>query len=74
MANSQITPPAGDRQHVPTDQAAPELCDGCGQPTDSMCWTDCGMSLCATPLCGDCIHIDEKFGWRHEPRAKGGAA
>lgn len=25
MANSQITPPAGDRQHVPTDQAAPEL-------------------------------------------------
>ena len=25
MANSHITPPAGDRQHVPTDQAAPEL-------------------------------------------------
>lgn len=63
----------GEKAHH-TDQAAPELCVGCGQPTDGMCWTDCGMSLCGAPLCGDCCHIGEKFGWRHEPRAKGGAA
>lgn len=32
MAISHITPPSGDRQHVPTDQAAPELfpCPFCG--------------------------------------------
>jgi len=34
-----------------------------------MCWTDCGMSLCGAPLCGDCRHVDEKYGWRHEPSA-----
>ena len=27
MADKALTPPAGDRQHVPTDQAAPELLD-----------------------------------------------
>ena len=44
-------------------------CAGCGKPTSGMCWTDCGMSLCGSPLCGDCIHVDEKYGWRHETRA-----
>lgn len=43
-------------------------CCGCGKPTTGMCWTDCGMSLCGEPLCDDCIHIDEPYGWRHEPR------
>jgi hypothetical protein len=43
-------------------------CSGCGAPTSGKCWTDCGMSLCGAPLCGSCRHVDEKFGWRHEPR------
>ena len=45
-------------------------CAGCGQPTCGMCWTDCGMSLCGQPLCSNCQHVDEKYGWRHEPRAR----
>lgn len=44
-------------------------CSGCGQPTGGMCWTDLGMSLCGAPLCSNCQHVDEKYGWRHEPRA-----
>lgn len=43
-------------------------CAGCGKPTTGMCWTDCGMSLCGAPLCGECQHVDEKYGWRHEPK------
>lgn len=42
-------------------------CVSCGQPTGGMCWTDCGMSLCGAPLCSNCRHVDEKYGWRHEP-------
>ena len=45
-----------------------KLCVGCGKPTTGICWTDCGMSLCGAPLCGSCTHVDEKWGWRHEPR------
>ncbi len=44
-------------------------CEGCGKPTTGRCWTDCGMSLCGAPLCGECRHVDEKYGWRHEPRS-----
>lgn len=49
--------------------APDKLCAGCGEPTDGMCWTDCGMSLCGDALCENCTHVDEKYGWRHEPRA-----
>lgn len=49
--------------------SAMKPCAGCGAPTDGMCWTDCGMSLCGAPLCKDCRHVDEKYGWRHEPRS-----
>ena len=51
--------------------AKPSLCDGCGQPTESTCWVDRGMSLCGFPLCGNCQHVDERFGWSHKPIAKG---
>lgn len=49
--------------------SAPELkpCSGCNRPTTGMCWTDCGMSLCKSPLCEACRHVDEQYGWRHEP-------
>ena len=43
-------------------------CAGCGKMTTGKCWTDCGMSLCGAPLCDNCRHVDEKYGWRHEPR------
>lgn len=56
-----------DRDKV--ERAPERKCEGCGEPTDGMCWTDCGMSLCGAPLCGGCQHVDEKYGWRHEPRA-----
>lgn len=51
--------------------AKPSLRDGCGQPTESTCWVDRGMSLCGLPLCGNCQHVDERFGWSHKPIAKG---
>ena len=44
-------------------------CEGCGDPTDGICWTDCGMSLCGAPLCNKCCHVDGKYFWRHERRA-----
>ena len=50
-------------------EAGEKPCVGCGKPTTGMCWTDCGMSLCGAPLCGDCVHIDQKYGWDHKPRA-----
>lgn len=50
------------------DDRLPVDCAGCGKPTIGRCHTDCGMSLCMAPLCGDCYHVDERFGWRHEPR------
>lgn len=45
-------------------------CAGCGELTEGKCWTDCGMSLCYAPLCNKCRHVDEKYGWRHEPRER----
>ena len=45
------------------------ICVGCGDQATGMCWTDCGMSLCGAPICDDCRHVDEKYGWRHERRA-----
>lgn len=62
-----------DSKNIPEARAELSPCCGCGQLTSGMCWTDCGMSLCGASLCGDCCHINEKFGWRHEPRAKGSA-
>ena len=50
------------------DDRLPVDCKGCGTPTTGRCWTDCGMSLCMAPLCDDCRHVDEPYGWRHEPR------
>ena len=63
-----------DSKNIPEDRAELAPCCGCGQLTSGACWTDCGMSLCGASLCGDCCRIDEKFGWRHEPRAKGTAS
>lgn len=57
-------PTPADEKH----EAMWKPCAGCGQPTTGMCWTDCGMAMCGAPLCGSCCHIDEKYGWRHEPR------
>ncbi len=37
-------------------------CAGCGTPTTSMCWMDCGMSLCGAPLCDDCRHKGTSIG------------
>ena len=56
---------------APPDDAvkAREACAGCGKLTTGMCWTDCGMSLCGAPLCDDCTHVDQKYGWVHRPRA-----
>lgn len=50
------------------DTAVTKPCAGCGTLTTGICWADCGMSLCASPLCPDCYHVDEKYGWRHECR------
>lgn len=63
-----------------TDSTTPEqskatACVGCGKQATGMCWTDCGMSLCGAPICDDCHHVDEPFGWSHAPRpasSKGG--
>lgn len=48
--------------------AGAKPCEGCGTLTTDICWADCGMSLCTSPLCSDCYHVDEKYGWRHERR------
>ena len=59
--------PCQNRRPAPDAVARP--CAGCGKPSTGMCWTDCGMSLCGAPICANCSHVDEKYGWRHEPRA-----
>jgi hypothetical protein len=51
------------------DDLVTKRCVGCGAVTTGMCWADCGMSLCGAPLCSRCHHVDEKYGWMHEPRA-----
>ncbi len=56
-ATLATTPPAGDRQHVPTDQAAPEplpcpFCGGEVSPAtrNGTLWVYCMTCTCATRM------------------------
>lgn len=51
-----------------------KACVGCRKQTTGMCHADCGMAICGSPLCNGCQHVDEPYGWRHEPRVNPVAA
>ncbi|WP_194094613.1 hypothetical protein [Marivivens aquimaris] len=55
-------------EKVSGDNVEALVCCGCGKPSTHGCMADCGIALCGAPLCDECVHIDEKVGWRHGRR------
>jgi len=44
-------------------------CSGCGCVTDGRCHVDVAGFTCGQHLCDDCTHVDQRYGWTHEPKS-----
>ena len=43
-------------------------CSGCGCVTTGRCNVDVAGFTCVQPLCDACTHVDQSYGWTHEPK------